>query len=200
MVTQPHRLTEKDTEARTGVCSVDGPVKIRKSGTGWACAVRANAAARASKKRNPSRRRSSDAPHRLTWFDAETRTGTCPVDGAVEIVPWGGGYVCRNRATELGVTNPQAEVQRHCKDCVSDDHTFMWLDADGNCPRCSQQSLNAGFAEMFDLAAEKRRFFEWAGIDIDPADPDGGWIFATPGDPYAMPEYESAVAGWKTLG
>lgn len=188
--TERHSLSERDTDARTAVCSIDGPVTIRKSGTGWACAVKVNAQARETKRRNPARKHTSDSPHRLEWKDPETRSGVCPIDGPVDIVPWGGGWVCRVRATELGVTNPQDKPQGYCRDCVVADAVFVWLDAEGNCSRCAETDLNAEFAK---LAADDRLMADvedWseAGINL-----------VTLGDPYEMPDYESAVPGWKTI-
>ena len=187
-----HHLTDKDTEARTAVCSIDGPVKIRPHGTGWGCAVRLNAKSREAKRRNPDRPRSSAAPHRLSWSDPETRTGICPVDGAVVIVPWGGGYVCQNRATELGVTNPQDEPQQYCRDCVDDDQTLVWLDAEGGCPRCTNGSLNAQLAQD----AANSRLMRHLEDELDA----GFTVVGINADPYAMPELESAVPGWQTIG
>lgn len=194
-----HHLTDKDVEKRTAVCSIDGPVKIRKAGNGWTCAVRANAAGRESKRRNPARSRTSDSPHRLTWKDPETRTGLCPECGAVEIVPWGTGWHCKPHAEELGHVNHQDAPQGYCRDCSSDSGQFVMFDHTGACPRCSK-SLNASIAEIHHYAAEKDDFYRWfVGID-EGAEPDEAFIFSGWTDPYEMPEHETAVAGWKTIG
>ena len=186
-----HSLTEKNVDTRRGTCSVDGEVRIQKSGTGWVCGEKHNAAARASKARNPERDRGSKTEHPLGWHDGELRTGECRKCGPVEIVPNGRGYMCATRAKELGRVNHQDAPQTSCRDCWAEmegdaDRYRVWLRADGVCPRCSTgQDLHAGLRQQEDVQHQM--------AELEPG------FHLVGGDPYAMPEYESAVPGWKTL-
>lgn len=185
-----HRLSDRDTEARTATCSVCGPVKIQRAGNGWTCGNRANAQSRKQKRANPQRDRTSKTEHVLEWQNAETRTGLCRVDGAVTIVPYGRGYACEERAKELGRVNHQDAPQGWCRDCGAEmeDGPRIWLLSDGTCPRCSTgQDLGA---ELRELESAMRAA---AGLG-------DGFHIAPQGDPYAMPAYESAVPGWHTIG
>lgn len=184
-----HSLTEKDPKTRRGVCSVDGEVRIQKSGTGWVCGVKHNAAARASKARRPDRARDSSTEHVLTWHDGQTRTGLCAKCGPVDVVPWGRGYACGPRAKELGRVNHQDAPQRYCDACKLLDSRIVWLTA-GGCPRCAETDLNALFAAD---AADGRLMAgdDWAEM---------GMHVVGLADPYEMPELENAVPGWRTLG
>lgn len=185
-----HSLTEKDVDARTGVCSIDGAVKIQRSGNGWTCGVRANAQSRKQKAADPHRDRTSKTEHVLEWKDGETRTGVCRKCGPVSIVPYGRGWACGPRAKELGRVNHQDAPQTYCDACKLLDHDIVWLRSDGSCPRCSQTDLNAMFAAD---EADRRLMADGdyqSGFSVT-----GPWA-----DPYEMPDLESAVPGWKTLG
>jgi hypothetical protein len=189
-----HHLTERDLDRRIATCSVDGPVKIRRSGTGWVCAEKAKANVRAYKNRHPERDRSSKSDHQLTEKDPPTRLARCSVCGVVDMVPTGRGWACATRAKELGRVNHQDAPQTWCRDCWAEmegdaDRYRVWLLADGTCPRCSTgQDLHA---ELRDLE-HNRRVLDDAGLGP-------GFHIVSP-DPYAMPDYESAVPGWHTLG
>ena len=185
-----HSLTEKDTEKRTGVCSVDGKVKIQRSGTGWACGVKANATSRESKRRKPDFGRGKESEHKLTFSDPVTRAGACPVCGAVEIVAYGRGWACPNTPGAKARVNQQDAPQEHCRDCMAADGVLVWKSVDG-CARCAETELNALLAQQ---AADERVMArldqdDWGGMHLE------GLI-----DPYYVPEYESAVPGWRTLG
>ena len=199
-MTARHSLTEKDTEKRTGVCSVDGPVKIQRSGTGWACGVKANATNRASKRRRPHRDRGKESEHKLTFADGPTRAGECPKCGVVEIVAYGRGWACPNTPEAKKRVNQQDAPQAYCRDCMVADGVLVWL-TDGACLRCAETDLNAMMAQ---LAADERLK---AGLISGPnavmgkRDWDHGFhLEGVVANPEWMPKYESAVPGWKTLG
>ncbi len=182
-----HHLTDRDLETRTAVCSVCGPVGVIKAGNGWTCATRHGRAARRRARLVPRSRSTGRSPHHLTDHDPESRTGTCPVCGPVSIVPWGRGWACAQRATELGRVRQQEAPQEWCQDCRAADGTLVWLPTEGPCPRCGAGSdLARGLRELEDA----RKAME--GL------PPG--FHLTGGDPYEMPEYESVVPGWKTIG
>lgn len=184
-----HHLTEKDTGARTGRCSVCGPVGIRKAGTGWTCAERQKAANRASKRRHPRREHRGANPHRLTEKNPRTRTAVCVKDGTTSIVPWGRGWICAERAKELGRVTVQTAPLAYCRDCRAEDDSTIWLLADGSCPRCSSGKV---LSQELKRVQDYQQAMAAAGL--------GAGFHLEPIDPYAMPEYESAVPGWRTLG
>lgn len=180
-----HSLTDKDLEKRTGTCSVCGPVKIAQSGNGWACYNRQRERTNRWKRKHPEHRKPSTNPHRLT--DRKGGQATCAVCGPVAIVPWGRGYICKERATQLGRTRQQAAPAPYCQDCKDDDGKIIPLE-DGHCPRCAL-TLNQMFANQRELAGQVEHF-----------ELDGAYTIVGDPDPYAMPDYESAVPGWKTIG
>lgn len=177
-----HHLEGKDLLTREAHCSVCGPVRTVRGGNGWVCGSKHARNRRASDRRRVGRDRSSANRHRLEWHDPDTRTGLCSLDGAVEIEPWGRGWICPVRSRELGRTVPQAAPQRWCSDCMAADGVKVWL-ADDGCPRCAETDLAA-------LLRERR-----PGEHLEE-----GLHLAPGGDPYWMPEYESAVPGWRTIG
>jgi hypothetical protein len=187
-----HRLTDRDLETRTATCAICGPVKIQRSGNGWACGNRANAQSRKQKRANPQRDRTSKTEHVLEWQSTELLSGLCRECGPVDIVPWGRGYACGARAKELGRVNHQDAPQTWCRDCWAEmagdpDRYRVWLLADGTCPRCSSGQ---------DLGTELRALEDGrqALVGLEP----GFHLVST--DPYSMPDYESAVPGWHTIG
>jgi hypothetical protein len=186
-----HHLTEKDPATRRGVCSVDGDVRIQRSGTGWVCGAKHNATARASKARRPDRDKASRTEHTLEWQDGVLRSGLCTKCGPVDIVPVGRGYMCAPRAKELGRVNHQDKPATYCDACKLLDGSVVWLSAEG-CPRCIETDLNAMFAQE---AADDRLYG-----DLHEEFADGFSIVGVNADPYAMPELENAVVGWKTIG
>lgn len=176
-----HRLSDKNLEQRKAVCSICGPVKIAKSGTGWACATKKKAHSRAWKLRHPDRDRRSTTEHVLLSRDPQNRIGLCAKDGSVDLVPWGRGFACGVRARQLGHVNHQSAPQQRCPDCWLLHRLTVWT-TDGVCPRCVDVSLD--------------------GPLVPPAReglPEGFHLVGGE-DPYAMPDYESAVPGWHTLG
>lgn len=188
-----HSLTDKDPVTLRSTCSVCGPVKMQRAGNGYACANRANATSRASKRRHPNRERRSKTEHRLTWKDPESRTGTCAVcPDPVGIVPYGRGWACPNGEEASKRVNHQDAPQAYCRDCLVADDVLVWL-TDGACSRCADTDLNAMLARHADsrrtssllTKEELEAGFHLEGVVVDPE-----W----------MPDYESAVPGWKTLG
>ena len=185
-----HSLASKDVERRTADCSVCGPVKISKSGTGWVCAEKAKANARAWKARNPDRDRTSKTEHKLTWKNPQTGTGLCAVCDVVEIVPWGRGYACPNGDAAKTRVHFQDAPATYCDACKLLDGDLVWLTVDG-CPRCNETDLNAMFAKD---AADQRLMgdTDWSEM--------GMHVEGLLADPEYMPDYESAVPGWHTIG
>lgn len=183
-----HSLLEKDPETRRGKCAIDGDVRIQKSGTGWVCGEKHNAAARASKARHPERSRSSKTEHQLTFQNPKTGTGICAKCDVVEIVAWGRGYACPNGEAAKTRTHFQDRPASYCDACKILDGDIVWLTADG-CPRCNETDLNAMFAKD---AADGRLMggTDWA---------EQGMHIVGLADPYEMPDYESAVPGWQTI-
>lgn len=184
-----HRLTEKDIESRTAVCSVDGEVRIYRSGRSWVCATKQNTYTRRYLRRHPDKRGGSSNPHRLGWTDPGSRKAECAkCDGVVDVVPVGRGWMCQARAVEIGRLRSEPEPQAYCRDCA-DEGTVIPL-VDGECVRCAK-SLNL---QLLELAATERELAD-ADIDAMSFSIAGQWV-----DPYRMPDYESAVPGWTTLG
>lgn len=146
-MTPRHSLSQRDPEARTAVCSICGPVGIYRAGRGFVCANKQREMNRRWAERNPGNAaasRQKPGAHRIT--DQGGSTGyTCVLCGPVDVVPWGRGWTCGNRARELRTNQQGAPVQR-CPDCK------RWLSSefdavDGRCQACHDiatpgQSLN----------------------------------------------------------
>lgn len=171
-----HHLTEKDPELRRAVCSVCGSTDIKPAGRGWRCATKSRLDNRLYFRDHPERRSKKESAHRL-------EDGECAMCGPVQPVPYGRGWACPN-----GTTRRQANPNL-CRDCLDvGDRVDL---VDGWCPRCSR-SLNQILLDEADthrqLAAAG--LGDWSGFSLV-----GGWL-----DPEYMPDYETAVPGWKTLG
>src|SRR5512139_3984848 len=146
MTKSRHSLSEKDTEARKATCSICGPVRIGKAGTGWVCATKQKEHTANWRARHPERDHGRGAnPHQLTERVVADRTARCVKCGPVAIEPWARGWICSNRAKELGRVVQQEKPQAHCRDCMAADGVLVWLGADG-CARCNETDLNAMFA------------------------------------------------------
>ena len=116
-----HTLTLKDVEARTATCSQCGPVQIAKSGRGWMCALKKKGVTRLWAASNPEAakaNRSSSSPHRLLGKRVRDGFGLCPLCGDIDIVPYGRGWICGNRARELRAVQQETPL-RGCIDCRS---------------------------------------------------------------------------------
>ena len=193
-----HRLTDRDPVLRTAVCSICGPVRMSRNGKSWMCSNK-KADLRASwYNRNP--RRAKPSEHALTSKDTQNRLGICPVCGPVEIVPYARGWACANRAAELG--HSQAEPHPKCSVCGNYHSRHNPVSpTSGQCEACARllyqgteprgPSDEAAMAQAFgpahaahdgtSLGAHMVTNFEWM-------------------NPEYIPDYESAVPGWKTIG
>ena len=184
-----HHLTEKDLETRTAVCSVCGPVDIRKASRGWQCGVKKRAGSREWMQANRGRRSEARSPHRLDWKSTETGDGLCSECGPVKIVAYGRGWACAEGTTRRA----QGAPTPYCPDCRDDDGKIIPL-ADGRCPRCVM-SLNQQLLADADL----HRQIDRSGY-VDEAAPLVPLVVGHWADPYQMPDFETAVPRWKTLG
>lgn len=188
-----HSLVEKDPSTMTGNCSVCGFVGIAKAGRGFMCGEKKKAAQRAWREKNPAksqadRRRRSD--HELFDRDYVKLTAKCVQCGPVSMTPWGRGYACATRAAELRTTQETQPVQA-CRECWIIDGSRVFP-VNGVCPRCADPRLyDTGSA----LADAERRSGELSGLASGMSVVD-----LVNDDPYDVPEFESAVPGWKTVG
>lgn len=152
----PHRLSAKDPDNLRAVCSVCGPVDIRRAGNSFQCAVKKAQGKKAWKARNPDRvaaSRNGNNPHIL--HSQKSDTAICVLCGPVDTVPWGRGRVCgvmarQRRSVQESVPHGRCmscwvevdpgvdvvEVEEGEKPPVLRRHV-VWLRADGSCPRCS---------------------------------------------------------------
>lgn len=203
----PHRLTEKDVENRTAVCSVDGKVTIRSRGKDrWVCGVNAAARRRRWAERHPEKARTNRAvrsAHRLTSFDEATMTGECPLCGTVGAVVKGRrrkdgrpGVMCANRARELYPNAPAETPQEFCRICYR-----AYLSADGACPRCDDREQTDWAYAL--RAAEYRDAQDAAVLSmvVDEEELDGmGSRVDLTDDPAELPRFDNRVRGWRTIG
>lgn len=123
-----HKLTEKDPAARTGVCSVCGPVSLARKGKSWRCANRRRELHQAWVEENPTKAAASRAhvsPHKVT-------NGVCPLCGPVEAVPYGRGWACPNTPGAKRRLVQQSAPQSRCRDCGS-----FFSVSEGICLSCS---------------------------------------------------------------
>ena len=188
-----HRLVKKDLTTLTGECSVCGFVAIAKAGRGFMCGEKKKSAQKAWRENNPekaaaNRRLRSD--HELFNRDYVKLTAECAVCGSVSMTPWGRGYACSTRAAELR-TVQESKPTAACRECwiIDGDRVYM---TDGVCPRCSDPRLYDTGASMKDA---ERRAGELDGL------PSGMTVVdLASDDPYAVPNFESAVPGWRTVG
>ena len=204
-----HRLTEKDTETLTAHCSVCGFVAIRKSGTGYQCAVKKAQAHKTWAGANPQKaavNRRHRSEHLLTNKDRDNMTARCQKCGDVKLVPWGRGVVCGNLAA-IRRNVQEASSQGACRECWIIDGSKVWLTADGVCPACTAWDASSGPRppERRDTGGRDAADLRFIGFDpeFDATDPEpygAGFSIAGEVDPYDIPEHESAVRGWKTLG
>lgn len=178
-----HRLTEKDAENRTAVCAVCGPVDIKPSnGRYWQCGNKKREGTRRWMEAHPDRRSTRRSVHVLYAKDVPKRQAVCEECGPTAIVPYGRGWTCAR-----GTVRRQ-EAPNVCEDCLDfGDQVDL---VDGECPRCSR-SLN----QMLLDEADTHRQLAEADVDAMAFSIVGQWS-----DPYRMPDYETAVPGWTTLG
>ena len=205
-----HRLSEKDTETLTGNCSVCGLVAIRKSGNGYQCAIKKAQTHKSWAGANPEKaavNRRHRSEHVLTNKDRDNMTALCQKCGDVKLVPWGRGVICGNLAA-IRRTVQQSTSQGTCRECWIIDGSKVWLTAEGKCPACLAwtPSLEPRPEERRDPGGRRSAELKGLGFytyDDDPetAEPYGaGFSIVGETDDYDIPEYESAVRGWTTLG
>lgn len=204
-----HRLTNKNLSTLTGECSVCGLVAIRKSGTGFQCAVKKSQSKRDWAKANPEaaaanrRQRSS---HVLSQRDRENMTAECGKCGPVKLVPWGRGVICGNLAASRRSVQEKSS-RGTCRECWVIEERKVWLAADGSCPACAawDPSLEKRPAERRDPGGREARelmhleFYRHEGTTPEPYR-SGFSIVGDAVDPYGVDDYESAVPRWRTLG
>lgn len=164
-----HSLSDRDPVARTATCAVCGPVETRPAGAGWVCLNKKRANEAAWRERNPERvsaGRNKKSPHHLLTQDRETRTGTCPICGPVDIVPFGRGFACATRASELR-SSVQEEMERclWCRRVGTVDHPIR----DGRCQyhfvgfEYAQDAHTEGGYTDADLRFEQAVGSDWNG-------------------------------------
>ena len=193
-----HRLSHKDVENMTAFCEVDGLVSIRKSGTGFQCAVKKAASHKTWARQNPEKARANRAQrsdHALFNRDYAKLTADCQVCGSVDLLMYGAGYACGNRARELRQVQQDEQAGGRCRECTIIDGPAKAprLRSDGSCPRCEDPSLS----DLSGLLRTQEHTFRHAGRERVP---EGFHVAYDSLDEYAMAPNESAVPGWKTLG
>jgi hypothetical protein len=98
-----HRLLEKNTEERTGICSACGPVKIWSRGNGgYVCAVSCNQRSRIYNQIKRQEIGYTKTQHRLSNLDLDGFTAWCSkCDSTVEIVSRSDGhFTCKVKRQE----------------------------------------------------------------------------------------------------
>jgi hypothetical protein len=189
-----HRISEKNTESLTGICSVCGPVAIRRNGKRFMCAVKKQADHAEWAKRNPEKakanRRSSSA-HRISGDQ-------CLVCGTVEPVAYGRGWACPNTAAVVRRELQQDTPTPRCAVCRRWDAAERPVLA-GMCRPCADAELVQVMAlsglhepeRWHDVPRRAEVVAEdmWGLHDVDP-DTD---------DPY-YDEPASVVPGWRVIG
>ena len=195
-----HRLTNRDETTLTAECSVCGFVSIRRAGNGFQCSVKKAESHRTWAKANPqkasdNRRLKSD--HSLLNRDYKSLTARCSkCDQTVDLIMYGAGYACGVRARELRSVQQATNVGGRCRECVIIDGpaNAPRLRADGSCPRCAEGPDRYVASHV---PAERRQRDNGLAAEYEGA---GFTIVYDDDDPHAMPERESAVPGWKTIG
>lgn len=215
-----HSLSGKNIENLTGVCSVCGPVAIRRSGTGYQCATKKAQSHKAWVSANPEQaaaNRRHRSQHVLADRDRQNMTATCSKCGPVKLTPWGRGVICANLAATRRTVQEKSS-QGTCRECWIIDGSKVWLSADGTCPACkawdgsswSDVGRGAGHDDYVGTAPPRpTRTNGWLdevtrlGLPWTDEPYRSGFTITHPlaregGDP--MPDYETAIPGWKTLG
>jgi hypothetical protein len=193
-----HRLTQRDPETRTAVCSVCGPTRMTRNGKSWMCSNK-KADLLASWHNRGGRKRYPPSPHALTWRDIELGIGLCPIDGEVAIVPFARGWACKVRATELGGWRQYPALR--CTVCSKYDSRHNPVSSTS-----STEALCAGCREARRNGPTPRDWVAPINLGVVyglEAGGDVGAHFVVDADwlnPDWMPDHESAVPGWKTLG
>jgi hypothetical protein len=200
-----HRLTILDAETRQGLCSICGPIRLARNGKSWVCSVQ-KADLRASWY-NRNKRKAKPSAHALVEKDPVNRLGICPIDGPVDIVPFARGWACSVRAAELN--HHQAEPHAKCSVCGNFDSRHNPVSPTGSqgqlrCEACARLLYQGTEPNVLaDTSVIAAAFGSSVGRDGHQGGGHSGahmvsnfeWL-----NPEYMPDYESAVPGWKTLG
>lgn len=186
-----HRLSEKDLEAMTATCATCGPgASIVRSRNSHVCREGRREAKRRFKQAHPERvrqdKRRPPSKHRLTGRDGEP--DLCAICGPVSPVVMGRGWMCPNRATELGWTQFAVTPQPKCPVCAT------YLDRFGACAHCDDDwDIDSKF-----IPAESRRY---QGADVASEYLEhGGFSIRSFESPLGDDLPESVVRNWKTIG
>ena len=120
--------------------------------------------------------------HRLS--EREGTQAICAICGPVEAVVKGRGYMCRNRAHELGWTVFEEQpAPGRCPVCRT------WRLKTGECPSCVDPiGVSTGLSLMLAEWGRRQPVDTWIQDDLH-------YAHEKP-----LPEYESVVPRWKTLG
>jgi hypothetical protein len=181
-----HLLADKDLAAKTAVCSVCGPVEIRSAGKSWICLNKKRESAAAWQAANPEKaaaNRAAVSEHHLVASDPEVRRGICPIDGDVDIVPFGRGWACAVRAAELR-TVVQDETPR-CRVCYYPGSNFNPV-VDGYCEYDRPGNIRPAVVPLSPL--------------FDPGASHPVELPKYEAAASVVPARESAVPGWKMIG
>jgi hypothetical protein len=200
MTSVRHSLTEKDTDRRTAVCAVCGPVKIRKNGKTWLCANKRKEVTDRWEQLNQGKvnaRRSVVSAHHLSSADIRSMTGTCPLCGPVAIVAWGRGYLCANRAGELRQVQQEAPARRCWKCCTWSSEANPVLE-DDVCRRCTDE-LTPGHTLDYIPGARSHTVESLREASLYVEFDEAGMHVGYPDDPYKLDD-QQPVPGWKTIG
>jgi hypothetical protein len=191
-----HRLSAINPSSLRAFCSRCGETECRRSGEGYVCLNARRDAQQRWRREHPERDATTKgpSPHRLTWKDLTTMTGGCPIDGVVPIVAFARGYTCGVRAAELR-SKQQSEPTPRCMECGRFATGYNEVSPTGLCQRCAkdldwattQWSREGDVGQLRDrgLSSDAYRLLS----EYDLHHPEG-----------YVPDYESAVPGWKTLG
>ena len=166
----------------TADCSICGSgVPVQRAGNGVACQTARKQARVQYKKAHPLRTGGRQASeHRLS--DRDGTNASCVVCGPVDAFPRGRGYMCGNRARELGWTVP-GELAQQCATCGA------WLTAKGKCRPCtSRVDKDLAYGLMVLEHGQRQTVPLWAVEALHLAQEN------------PLPQYESVVPRWKTLG
>ena len=158
-----HALTERDDVSRTATCAVCGEVGISRSGRGWICGVKKKEDARLWVLKNPGAAkasRSSSSAHRLIGKRVKDGFGLCPLCGDIDIVAYGRGWVCGNRARELR-TFQQETPNRGCVDCRS----YSVVPGTNRCTLCVQMNTPGESFRTWDALAQIIDRTDLIGLD-----------------------------------
>jgi hypothetical protein len=204
-----HSLSGKNTENLTGVCSVCGPVAIRRSGTGYQCANKKAQSHKAWASANPEQaaaNRRHRSQHVLADRDRQNMTATCSKCGPVKLTPWGRGVICATLAASRRTVQEKSS-QGTCRECWIIDGSKVWLTAAG-CPACLAwaPSLEPRPAERRDIGGRevteltRLGFYQYDDDEAHDEPYGSGFSIVQDRDDHEVPDYETAVPGWRTLG